>query len=261
MVKISVNCPWQQSCFNVKIKAMKYLIIIALIALSLVSLNVYTGSKSFTSEDADKMNQIDSKSEEELLKLCQELSPWSYVSGLTDGAFVPFGGRTYYYRSRCFNELAKRSLNPSYCKEVKRRYSLLGKDDLSYDNCILELQKAVRRKENDELKAQFVKSLKASAHKIIAASFKKNGLKNWSVNVVIEGNQDGDYAIEGKNLSSGKVFLNERISLKKGRLEHNLPLQNSELLQCNLCPVALSLTLLTQTNPLLTSIHNLNFRP
>jgi len=79
-------------------------------------------------DDAQVANNYYKFSDAQLEAVCAGMSPTSYVSGLTAGAWLamPFTGRTYFYRSACYFELARRTGKVTYCQQVKERKTLLG---------------------------------------------------------------------------------------------------------------------------------------
>ncbi|OYT90426.1 MAG: hypothetical protein CFE43_18185 [Burkholderiales bacterium PBB3] len=84
--------------------------------------------QAWAQSDAEVSNQYYRYSNPQLEAACARMSPNSHASGLTDGAFVavPFAGRTYYYQSDCYLELARRTADVAWCAKVRERKTLLG---------------------------------------------------------------------------------------------------------------------------------------
>lgn len=78
--------------------------------------------------DAEMGNHYYRFSNAQLEAVCARMSPTTYIDGLTDGALlgVPFTGRTYFYQSACYLELARRTVNLAWCPKVRERKTLLG---------------------------------------------------------------------------------------------------------------------------------------
>jgi len=83
---------------------------------------------AWAQSDAEVGNQYYRYSNTELEAVCARMSQSSHASGLTDGALlaVPFAGRTYYYQSACYLELARRTVDVTWCVKVRERKTLLG---------------------------------------------------------------------------------------------------------------------------------------
>lgn len=86
----------------------------------------YTGSRGFVQKNIDALNLSYRYSNAEFKTVCDKMSPFSYVSGLSDGAFLVIGGKTYYYKSRCYQELARRTQDEDLCAKVIERKVLFG---------------------------------------------------------------------------------------------------------------------------------------
>ena len=82
--------------------------------------------QAWAQSDAEVTNQYYRYSNPQLEAACARMSPSSHASGLTDGAFVavPFAGRTYYYQSDCYLELARRTADVAWCAKVRERKTL-----------------------------------------------------------------------------------------------------------------------------------------
>ena len=84
--------------------------------------------QAWAQTDAEIGNHYYRFSNAELEAVCARMSPTTYIDGLTDGALlaVPFTGRTYFYQSACYLELARRTFDLAWCPKVRERKTMLG---------------------------------------------------------------------------------------------------------------------------------------
>jgi hypothetical protein len=84
--------------------------------------------QAWAQTDAEMSNHYYRFSNAELETVCARMAPTAYIDGLTDGVLlaVPFTGRTYFYQSACYLELARRTANLAWCPKVRERKTMLG---------------------------------------------------------------------------------------------------------------------------------------
>ncbi len=168
--------------------------------------------------DAKVAQNLDRYSTERLETACVQMSAHSYVSGLTDGAWMalPGGGRTYYYRSACYQELARRTGNASWCAKVKERKTLFGDGSaVSPAQC----ERQVAQVQRDRAQQQAWAARHAAA---VQGAFTVSGVKaseqaqgDWLLLVTLEGRLPGSYRLEVARLSPQRAILvNEELSLE-----------------------------------------------
>ncbi|MEW5895534.1 MAG: hypothetical protein AB1650_07255 [Candidatus Omnitrophota bacterium] len=178
----------------------------------------YTGSETFVKKDIDALNLTYSYTDDEFKKVCDRMSPFSYVSGLTDALWggVP-GGRTYYYKSRCYQELAVRTLNPGLCKKVIERKSLFNDGSgVSEEGCLRDV---ALFKENEKKRKwesdQFKSSIEGVA-RIVQAETKveKVSPDGWKASIVTEGTLFGEYEIEIRLGEMKTLLVEEKVQIR-----------------------------------------------
>lgn len=183
----------------------------------------YTGSPAFVKKDVDALNKSYAYSSDEFRRACEDMSTFSHVDGLSDGAFIPFGGRTYYYRSYCFQELARQTVNENLCVNVRKRWTLLGDGSgVSAVACRQQVERAREaqaQRENEsknalEQKKQFLAS---DPMKITKTWVEKLTDDQWRVSVQVEGSLFGQYKFEVRALN---------INTKYGPIVENSLLQS-----------------------------------
>lgn len=162
----------------------------------------YTASPAFVKRDVDTFNKSYSFSLDEFQRACEDMSPFSHVDGLSDGTFIPFGGRTYYYKSYCYQELARQTVSESFCAKVRERWTLLGDGSgVSKVVCRQQVERArgvQSQIENESKKALEHRSqfLASDPMKITKTWVEKLATDQWRINVQVEGSLFGQYEFE-----------------------------------------------------------------
>ena len=190
----------------------------------------YTRSTAFVKKDIDALNLTYRYSNEEFRNVCDNMSRFSYVSGLT-GVFIPIPipyGITYYYKSRCYQQLAIQTLDANLCTRVVERKSLFyDGSGVSERECRKEVAMA---QENDKKQQEEVDKYKFSiegAAKIVDTETKveKMSPNSWKVNVSTEGTLFGEYEIkivrgdvDIKDQDTRGLLLKENVSIKTNML-------------------------------------------
>lgn len=211
-----------------------------------------TGSSSFVREDADTSNKFYSYSNEDLEKVCDAMSSFSYVSGLTDGALIatPFTGRTYYYKSRCYYELARRTGRAEFCNKVKERDVFFGDGSAVSENACLQTvamvsdAQAMRMREAERHAAAV-----DGAGKIMQTSVVKVTKESWEIRVDTEGSLIGEYRFDVASLNQNRVLVSETVFIKEPRASFTWTIERSTLLDKNnrlpaIFPISVSLNYL-----------------
>lgn len=166
--------------------------------------------------DADAANQFYRLSNEQLAGACAAMSPDTYVSGLTDGAWaaVPFTGRTYYYKSNCYMELARRTARPDLCQYVKERKTLLG-DGSSHSPAACERMVAsvtAARAQSQRDSERHAKAI-LGVFKILNGTVTALADGNWQVSVQVDGTLKGAYQFDVKGLKGNVSLATETVEL------------------------------------------------
>lgn len=168
----------------------------------------------------DPANQYHRYSNEKLEAVCLAMSPSWHVSGLTDGAWggFPGAGRTYYYRSACFMELARRTGNAAWCDRVLQRRSLLGDGSaVSPASC----QAVVAQ--GQALQVQLQRDGKA--HRAAVSGAYQLGVPQvqalpgggWRVRVTVQGTRAGRYRLELDRINARQRLRTEALTLNEGQ--------------------------------------------
>jgi hypothetical protein len=177
----------------------------------------YTGSEAFVKKDMDASNRFHLSSFEEARKICDGMSSFSHVEGLTDGAFIPFGGRTYYYKSSCYQELARETLDDSLCQKVSKRWPLLGDGSgVSSSECLRQVTLAHEAQSQRDKEAKHNRDVTEGEMEITRAWVDPLTQDQWRVNVQVEGKLFGNYRfdVEASNLEQNKILVSEKTSLQ-----------------------------------------------
>ncbi|MDZ7918696.1 hypothetical protein [Rhodoferax sp.] len=225
---------------------------------------------ALAASDADLAQNLDRYSTSELEAACARMSSRSHVSGLTDGAWMalPFGGRTYYYRSACYQELARRTGNASWCTRVEERKTLFGDGSgVSPAQC----ERQVAQVQSDRAEQQASAARHAAAVKgaftvrNVTATEQMQG--DWQLQVALEGRLAGRYQLEVARLTPKRVVLvSEELKLEHDTLQRWLLPRHVVLGPTTppmIAPLAVSLSYLPPVDdrivlgPHLTSIYNL----
>ncbi|MFZ2988611.1 hypothetical protein [Ideonella sp.] len=168
----------------------------------------------------DPANQYHRYSNEQLEAVCLAMSPSWHVSGLTDGAWgsFPGGGRTYYYRSACFMELARRTGNAAWCDRVLQRRSLLG-DGSAVSPASCQAMVA----QGQALQAMLQQSAAAHAAAVQGAfvlgqpQVQPLPGGGWRISVDLQGTRPGRYRLELDRLNARKRLRTEAWTLTQGQ--------------------------------------------
>lgn len=220
--------------------------------------------------DAKVAQNLDRYSTETLEAACAQMSPRSYVSGLTDGAWMalPGGGRTYYYRSACYQELARRTGNTSWCTQVKERKTLFG-DGSGVSPAQCERQVAQVQSDRAEQQAWAARHAAAvqGAFTVSGVTASEQTQGDWMLLVTLEGRLPGRYRLEVARLTPRRTILvNEELHLE-GNTQRQWTLARQTVLgpatPPAIAPLSVSLFYLPSTDnqavpgPHLTGVRNL----
>ncbi|MBB1072942.1 hypothetical protein HUU62_00735 [Rhodoferax sp. 4810] len=173
-------------------------------------------TKAVAEDDAQVANNYYKYANAELEAVCARMSPSSYASGLTDGAWLtmPFAGRTYYYRSHCYMELARRTAQVTYCQQVKERSSLLGDGSaVSPASCerLLAAAQAASRESQASADRHAVAVKGAFTLKSVDIRAMPDGA--WQLTARVEGVLSGPYRLEIERLSPRKLLAAQDLQL------------------------------------------------
>ncbi len=167
-------------------------------------------------DDAQVANTLYQYSNEKLEAVCAGMSPSSYVSGLTDGAWMalPFGGRTYYYKSACYYELARRTGRTEMCKHVRERKTLFG-DGAAYSERSCERMVADAKAASRDLQAVADTHAAAvqGAFKMRAVDTRRLPNGSWQLDAHTEGLLLGAYRFEIERLNGRKLLVSQDVEL------------------------------------------------
>lgn len=227
-------------------------------AIAYFVLMAVTSSERFVRGDVATLNRAGQMSNAELAIACEAMSRWSFVSGLSDGAFNALGGRTYYYRSSCFMELARRTLQPPYCDHVRTRHAILNRGaSLSRHACLQVVRVGLQpQARNTQQQAEFDRRM-ASASKLSTLTVTADRAGVWTERAQAQGSMPGEYLFELRNLAAamsdplGLVSSNQQ-QLQGSTFDYAVTITSAQLQQCVACraqgkriyPLALSLSLL-----------------
>lgn len=237
--------------------------------LCLSAVIIFTSIEAHATNQAD-LNDIESLPIEAAEKKCESIPSSAYVSGLTDGAFTPFG-KTYYYKSMCYKMLAYRTGDAKYCDKVTERHALLDSGaSVSKKTCLDEVKKkneaaqqrdaaaAAHQQQHDQMIAlQDVTATKAGG--------------DWLVTASADGKLGGKYilevAVSGKHLTGGVVYR-EELQLTAGNNTLNATISAERIAQAvaeqqvdaRLFNVSVSLYFIDDNHhEMLSNIKNINF--
>ena len=164
--------------------------------------------------------QFDNYKVTELEAVCAAIAPGLYVSGLSDGAWfsLPGGGRTHFYRSACYLELARRTGRADVCPLVIERRSLLG-DGSAYTPERCEQAAAAYREDQQKSALERTRYAQSVAGAFAISHFAVQPLpnRNWRLEVRADGTRPGDYVLEIRQIRDGKVLHHEVHTLTQTR--------------------------------------------
>lgn len=186
--------------------------------LVLYLMSAWLAMPAWAGTDAEVAQNLDRYSPATLETACAQMSARSYASGLTDGAWMalPGGGRTYYYRSACYQELARRTGNASWCAQVKERKTLFG-DGSAVSPAQCERQVAQVQSDRAELQARAARHAAAvqGAFTVSGVTASEQTQGDWMLLVTLEGRLPGRYRLEVARLTPRRTILvNEELHLE-----------------------------------------------
>lgn len=233
-------------------------LLLGIVAVGYWLLMAVTSSERFVRSDVATLNRAGQMSSAELAVACEDMSRWSFVSGLSDGAFNSLGGRTSYYRSSCFMELARTTLQPQHCDHVHTRRALFNSGaSLSRGACLQVVSAGLQqRAENVQQQAKF-NQRKASAFRLATLTVMADRAGVWTVHAQAQGAMPGNYLFELRNLAAAMadplgLVSSSQQQLRESTFEYAVTITSAQLQQCAACradgkriyPLALSLSLL-----------------
>jgi hypothetical protein len=180
----------------------------------------------------------------QLEAFCNTIAPSRYVSGLTDGGWgsLGLGGKTYYYRSACYLELVRRTGRAELCPQVVERRTLFGDGSSHTPEVCAKVAAAYQaaQQRNAASKAAFDQAVQG-AFRISGGTVKLLPNRNWRLEISIDGERAGDYALEVVMVRDGTVLFRESVAIAQKRtfaweLDRNTIVGNTTL--PNIFPVA-----------------------
>lgn len=210
----------------------------------------FTASNIFVASDREMLNQIASLSPEKFRESCDALSSFSHVDGLSDGAMGTVGGKTYYYKSYCYQQLAVATLDENPCAKVRKRWAILDNGSgVSEEECRVEVagaKKAAAERANESAKNASVVSGRA---KIISTKVTPVTESRWKIEVEVQGDLMGDYRFEVKSVNQDKVLATETTTLKEKAKSFSWMIDRTSLVDTTtqlpaIFPIAVSFTYL-----------------
>ena len=225
--------------------------------------------QAWAQSDAEVGQQYQRYSNPELEAVCGRMSPTSHASGLTDGAWLaaPFAGRTYYYQSACYLELARRTADAAWCAKVRERKTLLG-DGSGHSPASCQRMVDALRKSQADMKQSADRHAAAvqGAFKIESAQATALPNGDWLLQVQTAGSLPGPYRLQIDNSRDRIRLVTQELTLPapsplRYTLARKQVLGNTALPA--IFPIAVSLIYLLPANSgfagqeHLTSIQNL----
>jgi len=151
---------------------------------------------------------------------CEAMSPTTYASGMTEGAWggFPGGGKTYFYRSVCYMDLVRRTGRAELCSKVLQRRSLLG-DGSAYSPAACERVAA----QSKVTQAQAQRDAETHAKAIqgvyvlspLIAQTLPNG--NWRLRTTAQGTLAGHYRIELQRSRENQRLRTQTLTLSQAQ--------------------------------------------
>lgn len=167
-------------------------------------------------DDAQVANTYYKYSTPELEAVCAAMSPSSYASGLNDGAWMalPFTGRTYYYRSACYYELARRSLEPRFCNLVKERKTWLGDgSSVSPASCLRMLDAARAAGQAQQADANRHAAQVTGVFQLAEPDLLALPDGGWKLTVSTQGALAGSYRLDIELLTPRRTLVSQNLTL------------------------------------------------
>lgn len=166
-------------------------------------------SPAFALEDAQVANNYYRFSDAELETVCDRMSPTSYASGLTDGAWaaIPFTGRTYFYKSGCYYELARRTGQRAFCSQVKERKTWLGDGSaVSPQSCERTVAQVLAARQAQQASADRHAATLVGAFKIRTGDVQPLPNGDWLLTTHTEGALSGHYRFKVERINTRKLL-------------------------------------------------------
>ncbi len=188
--------------------------------------------------DADQSNNFYKYSNHQLEAVCAGMSPHSHVSGLTDGAWaaVPFTGRTYFYKSACYYELARRTGRIEWCNKVVERKTLLGNgSSMSPQSCQRMVTQAIESSRAQQIESERHAAAVKGAFKLGPLQVKPSPSGDWQISAATSGSLPGHYRFEVFSARGKRSLLNETVMLTSAR-QHSWAIRRAELTAGNPLP-------------------------
>ena len=167
-----------------------------------------------------------------------------------DGAILaaPFAGRTYYYQSDCYLELARRTADGAWCAKVRERKTLLG-DGSSHTPA--SCQRMVAVLQASRARTQHSADRHAAAvqgvFKIESAQVTALPTGDWLLAVQAAGSLPGRYCLQVDNSRDRSRLVTQELTLPQpGPLRYTLVRKQvlGTTALPNIFPIAVSLTYL-----------------
>jgi hypothetical protein len=166
--------------------------------------------------DADASNHFHGYSNEKLEQVCAAMSPSSYASGLSEGTWLalPGSGKTYYYKSACYFELARRTGRADVCQKVKERKTLLG-DGSTYSQASCERMLAGNRATaiQQQSEADAHAAIVQGSFKLCSADASTLPEGNWRVSIQACGSLSGSYRFEVVSLKDQRILVAQTVKI------------------------------------------------
>ncbi|OYU46802.1 MAG: hypothetical protein CFE44_00205 [Burkholderiales bacterium PBB4] len=211
-------------------------------------------SQARAQSDAEVANQYGRYGNPQLEAVCARMSPSSHVSGLTDGAWgaVPFAGRTYYYQSDCYLELARRTADAAWCAKVRERKTLLG-DGSSHSPASCQRMVAALQESRQRLQhsADQYAAAVQGVFKIEGAQATALATGDWLLQVHTGGSLPGRYRVQVDNSRDRIRLVTQELTLpQSGPLRYTLTRKQvvGSTALPNIFPIAVSLTYMFPTD-------------
>ncbi len=213
-----------------------------------------SGASPDVPADAEVANNYYRYSNARLEAICAKMSSRSYASGLTEGAWtaLPGAGKTYFYKSSCYLELARRTGDLAFCQSVRERKTLTGDGAAVSPKACEAIVNAVRlaevkQAESDRLRAASLQGMfKMSPVRVLAQA---DG--NWLVTVQLTGTLPGRYLVQLESARGRAVLQRDTLQLDNNQTL-SWSVQRSTLVKDvplpAIFPMAVSLTYMPEKN-------------
>jgi len=166
--------------------------------------------------DAEVGNNYHRYSSAQLVHVCARMSSDSHASGLTDGAWMapPGAGRTYFYKSSCYLELARRTKDLAVCAKVRERKTLMGNGTGVSPKACEAMVKAAQAADVEQAEAakRHATAVKG-AFTVTSVRAVPQADGNWFITADMEGSLAGSYRIELINVRDRSVTQQAQLQL------------------------------------------------